>query len=144
MICKARFCKIYITVKFYVKNTHSRRTALLYLDKLILLDVPALQTQHTSLRIEIDRFHSDGQRRPDAAAAGRTGCRLVLHLPDRCAAHVVALGNQIVCMPHVLWFLGDQRHRPDDNETTFNWKLCEEAVFELLNLPASFLHVLGN
>lgn len=79
-----------------------------HLHVLVLLDVAALEAQHAGLSVEVDILDADGERGADAIRRRRASGGLRLHLTHRRGAHRVALGDEVVRVPHVLWFLGDE------------------------------------
>lgn len=83
-----------------------------HLDVLVLLDVAALEPQHAGLRVEVDALDADRERGADAVRRGRPGGGLCLHLAHGRRPHRVALGDEVVRVPHVLRFVGDEANIP--------------------------------
>lgn len=80
----------------------------------ILLDVAALQPQHARLRVEVDVLHADGERGADPVRRRRSGGGLRLHLAHRRRPDRITLGYEVVRVPHVFRFLGDEANIPNN------------------------------
>lgn len=91
-----------------------------HLDVLVLLDVAPLQPQHAGLGVEVDGLDADGERRADAVRRRRARGRLGLHLAHRRRPDRVPLGDEVVRVPHVLGFVGDEAHIPITNIISSN------------------------
>lgn len=83
-----------------------------HLHVLVFLDVAPLQPQHAGLRVEVDALHADREHGADAVRRGRPGGGLRLHLAHGRSPDRVALGDEVVRVPHVLRFVGDETNIP--------------------------------
>lgn len=100
-----------------------------YLDIGILLDVLALEPQHSAHRVQVNSLHVNLQCSPDPAACGRSCGRFRLDLPDGCTLDIIAYPDQIEQMPHVLRVLRDQDYMPTTTVHGFVHEFHREMGF---------------
>lgn len=71
----------------------------------------------TSTCVEGDGFHLDGDGGADTRGGGGACGRLLQHLADGGGLQAVALGHDVVGVPHVLTLIRHQYHLPVPNWT---------------------------